>query len=73
MDFDDIKTANGGDSDAQTVLISWKSVAKIAWKIVFKIRKMGVTIANKYPNNYNDAIIPDQSYHVLQKKVADFW
>ena len=38
-DFDHIKTTNGDDSDAQTVLIWSKSVGKIARKIVFKIRK----------------------------------
>ena len=38
-DFDDIKTVNGHHSDAQTVLISSKSVAEIARKIAFEIRK----------------------------------
>ena len=38
-DFDHIKTENGDDSDAQTVLIWSKSVAKIARKIAFEIRK----------------------------------
>ena len=49
-DLDHIKTTNGGDSDAQTVLIWSKSAGKIARKIAFKIRKFGITIANKHPS-----------------------